>query len=204
RLAQRDLGHGLGVVGLAPVAHRRVHGAADSRLDAGAVRLSAAHRQGEAPDPRGERGAALRRQDKEGALRGPARSPGSAPARARRRSRREESALVRPADPARIPRHAPRRVAATRVAAALALVMMAPGAARAAAPGGACVGRYVLVRASGKLLDRTRDTLVLDTTSAVIDPACGAATVAARPARGGSRIAARWAARRGARAPRPR
>jgi cysteine-rich repeat protein len=76
--------------------------------------------------------------------------------------------------------------------------MMALGAARAA-PGGACVGRYVLVRASGSLVDRTQDVLVLDATSAVIDPACGAATVASHAGHGGARIAARWAACRGAR-----
>jgi cysteine-rich repeat protein len=45
-----------------------------------------------------------------------------------------------------------------------------------------------------------RDTIVLDATSAVIDPACGAATVAVHAMRRGTRIAARWMACRGARA----
>jgi len=94
-------------------------------------------------------------------------------------------------------------VAATRLAAALALVLTARppgfGAAPRAASGSACVGRYVLARASGRLVDRSRDTIVLDATSAVIDPACGAATVAVRPLRRGARIRARWLGCRGAR-----
>jgi len=94
-------------------------------------------------------------------------------------------------------------VAATRLAAALTLVLAAGppafGAAPRAASGSACVGRYVLARASGRLVDRSRDTIVLDATSAVIDPACGAATVAVRPLRRGARISARWLGCRGAR-----
>jgi cysteine-rich repeat protein len=94
-------------------------------------------------------------------------------------------------------------VAATRLAAALALVLAAGppafGAAPRAASGSACVGRYVLARASGRLVDRSRDTIVLDATSAVIDPACGAATVAVRPLRRGARMSARWLGCRGAR-----
>jgi cysteine-rich repeat protein len=94
-------------------------------------------------------------------------------------------------------------VEATRLAAALALVLAAGptafGAAPRAASGSACVGRYVFLRASGRLVDRTRDMIVLDATSAVIDPACGAATVAYRPVRHGTRIVARWAPCRGAR-----
>jgi len=94
-------------------------------------------------------------------------------------------------------------VAATRLGAALALAacLTASGAAAlAAAPERSCTGRYVLVRASGTLVDRTRDTIVLDATSAVIDPACGAATVTAHTIRHGTRIAARWTSCRGARA----
>lgn len=94
-------------------------------------------------------------------------------------------------------------MAATRLAAAFALVLAAGppafGAAPRAASGSACVGRYVLARASGRLVDRSRDTIVLDATSAVIDPACGAATVAVRPLRRGARISARWLGCRGAR-----
>ena len=85
-------------------------------------------------------------------------------------------------------------MAATRLGAALALAacLTASGAAAlAAAPERSCTGRYVLVRASGTLLDAT---------SAVIDPACGAATVTAHTIRHGTRIAARWTSCRGARA----
>ena len=89
-------------------------------------------------------------------------------------------------------------MAGVRVAATLALLVTAVGAALAA-PGDGCVGRYVLLRASGALVDRAHDTIVLDRSSAVIDPACGAAVVDAHRTRRGSRIAARWPSCRGAR-----
>ena len=93
-------------------------------------------------------------------------------------------------------------MARSRLAGALALATCLTGSRAPAltGTGGACVGRYVIVRASGHLVDRTRDTIVLDATSAVIDPACGAAPVASRPVKHGVRIAARWTACRGARA----
>src|SRR5262249_16577097 len=71
---------------------------------------------------------------------------------------------------------AARRVAPGRLATAVALVIVASGAA-GAAPGSACVGRYALVRARGPLVDPARGLLVPAATSPVIDPACAGAPV---------------------------
>src|SRR5262249_19296485 len=141
------------------------------------------------------------RQDQAGALRRAARSPAAGPAGAGRSAHGKKPALVRSADAAGIPEPAPRRVARSRLAGALAPAAC-PVGSRAPAPtgpGGACVGRYVIVRASGHLVDRTRDTIVLDATSAVVDPVCGAAHVDTRPVKHGVRIAAQWTPCRGAR-----
>jgi cysteine-rich repeat protein len=170
-----------------------------ARIEASAAAMRALPLSARATrDPRRERGAALRREDQGAALRGTARQPAADADRAGRCARRTEPPLVRSADASRLPRHAAWRVAPGRVAAALALVATMAGAALAA-PAASCVGRYVLLRASGSLLDRARDTIVLDATSAVIDPLCGAGDVEARPTRAGSRIAVRWRACRGAR-----
>jgi cysteine-rich repeat protein len=61
-----------------------------------------------------------------------------------------------------------------------------------------CAGRYVVARATGALVHGPGDALVLDPTTAVLDPACGAGLVHARRVRGRWRIDARWDACRGA------
>jgi cysteine-rich repeat protein len=54
-----------------------------------------------------------------------------------------------------------------------------------------CVDRYVLLRSASPLA-HAGDGLVLDTASAVVDPACGAASVRVRRERGRWTIRARW------------
>src|SRR6185369_8408806 len=63
------LGHGLDLVGLAAVADRRVQGADHPSGDAGGVRLPAAGRARQAPDPRPQRRPPLPRQSARDALR---------------------------------------------------------------------------------------------------------------------------------------
>ena len=63
------LGHRLDLVGLAAVADRGLQGAHHPAGDAGGVRLPAAHRARQAPDPRSQRRAALPRPRARGALR---------------------------------------------------------------------------------------------------------------------------------------
>jgi cysteine-rich repeat protein len=67
------------------------------------------------------------------------------------------------------------------------------------AAGPSCTGRYVLTRATGKLVAGPGDALVLDPTTAVLDPACGAGVVGARLSHGRWRIATQWSDCRGAR-----
>lgn len=58
-----------------------------------------------------------------------------------------------------------------------------------------CEGRYVLTRATGTLVRGPGDVIVLDATSAVLDPTCAAAPITTH----GRRLAARWHGCRGRR-----
>jgi len=69
-------------------------------------------------------------------------------------------------------------------------------ATEATAASFACNGRFVVTRASGSLVQGPGDVVVLDGTSAVVDPACGAATARVQLHR---RLKARWNACRGRR-----
>ena len=86
-------------------------------------------------------------------------------------------------------------IPATRVAVAIALGL---GLATTCAAAEQCGGRYVVTRATGALVHGPGDALVLDPTTAVLDPACGAGVVRARRVEGRWRIDAHWGACRGA------
>src|SRR5262249_51639593 len=136
RLAERAVGNRLRLVGLTAVPDRRLQDAPDPREPPGAVRLSAAHGQGEEADPRRELGASLRRQDEGGALQRAVGSAGAAPGRAGWGARRTRSPGARSADAAWVPRAHARRVASAGVAPSIVSLMPMRGAAGAGAPRG--------------------------------------------------------------------
>jgi cysteine-rich repeat protein len=83
----------------------------------------------------------------------------------------------------------------------VAFVMWAGGSFAAPAP---CVGRFVVTRSTGALLAALEDVIAIDAESAVVDPACGGATIRGRATRRGWRVDARWPDCRGRRAVRLR
>jgi hypothetical protein len=62
-----------------------------------------------------------------------------------------------------------------------------------------CVGRFVVTRTTGILLEALEDVIALDAESAIVDPACGVATIRGRGTRRGWRVDARWRDCRGKR-----